>query len=261
MQSGKDKPKIAVHKFASCDGCQLAFLNAGEDLLTLASMVNIVHFPEAGPVDNETPVDIAFVEGSITTPADRDRIKRVRDSSRYLITIGACATAGGIQALRNFASADEWVSSVYATPEYIQTLATSSPIRKHVHVDLELWGCPVNTRQVLTAVRNLLSGVTPTQQADKVCMDCKRQHTVCVMVAGNMPCMGPVTRTGCGSICPHVGRGCYGCYGPAENVNTQSLGRRFEGLGLVPEEVAKRFLFINSEAPEFHDAGEYWKSR
>jgi sulfhydrogenase subunit delta len=261
MASEQNKPKVAVHKFSSCDGCQLAFLNAGEDLLALASLVDIIHFPEAGPVNDDILVDIAFVEGSITTPADRDRIKRVRNNSRYLITIGACATAGGIQALRNFANAHEWVSAVYATPEYIQTLATSSPIREHVRVDLELWGCPVNTRQVLMAVRNLLSGVTPIQETDKVCMECKRQHTVCVMVARNIPCMGPVTRTGCGSICPHVGRGCYGCYGPAENPNTQSLGRWLEGLGLVPEEVAKRFLFFNCEAPEFHDAGEYWKSK
>lgn len=261
MHSGQDKPKIAIHKFSSCDGCQLAFLNAGEDLLALAALVDIIHFPEAGPVNDEISVDIAFVEGSVTTPADRDRIQRVRNNSRFLITIGACATAGGIQALRNFANVHEWVSAVYATPEYIQTLATSSPIREHVRVDLELWGCPVNTHQVFTAVRHLLSGVTPQQEVDKVCMECKRQHTVCVMVARNMPCMGPVTRTGCGSICPHVGRGCYGCYGPAENPNTQSLGRWFEGLGLVPDEVAKQFLFINSEAPEFHNAGEYWKSK
>ena len=255
------KPKVAVHKFASCDGCQLAFLNAGEDFLTLASLVDIVHFPEAGPIDEELEVDIAFVEGSVTTPSDRDRIKRVRTNSKYLITIGACATAGGIQALRNFASVDEWVSAVYATPEYIQTLATSMPVREHVRVDLELWGCPVNSRQVLRAVRELLFGVTPKQEVDKVCMECKRQHNVCVLVASNMPCMGPVTRTGCGSICPRFGRECYACYGPAENVNTRSLSMRLEGLGLMPEDIAKRFLFINNEAPEFHDAGKYWKSR
>lgn len=261
MSSEQQKPKVAVHKFASCDGCQLAFLNAGEDLLTLAGLVDIVHFPEAGPVDGEASVDIAFVEGSITTPADRERIRRIRSNSKYLITIGACATAGGIQALRNFASTDEWMSAIYAKPEYIQTLATSTPIGQHVRVDLELWGCPVNTRQVILAVRDLLSGVNPKVDADKVCMECKRQHNVCVMVTRQMPCMGPVTHTGCGSICPRIGRDCYGCYGPAENVNTQSLGVRLKGLGLVPEDIARRFLFINSEAPQFRDAGEYWKSR
>lgn len=254
------KPKIAVHKFASCDGCQLAFLNAGEDLLTLASLVDIVHFPEAGPIDEETLVDIAFVEGSITTPADKDRIKRVRKNSDYVITIGACATAGGLQALRNFSKIEEWVADIYATPEYIQTLPTSTPIREHIKVDLELWGCPVNGKQVLKAVRDLLFGVQPKQNADKVCMECKRAQHVCVMVTQGVACMGPVTRTGCGAICPQVGRDCYGCFGPAETVNTHALGVHFEGLGLVKEDIAKRFLFINSEAPEFNQAGQHWST-
>lgn len=255
------KPKIAVHKFASCDGCQLAFLNAGEQLLSLAALVDITHFPEAGPVDEETKVDIAFVEGSITTPADENRIQRIRDNSRYLITIGACATAGGLQALRNFANTEEWVAAVYATPEYIQTLATSTPIRDHVKVDLELWGCPVNGQQVLRTVRDLLFGVTPKNEQDKVCMECKRQRHVCVMVSKGIPCMGPVTRTGCGAICPQVGRGCYACFGPAETSNTDAMGARLEGLGLVPEDIAQRFLFINSEAAEFRDAGNLWETK
>ena len=255
------KPKIAVHKFASCDGCQLAFLNAGEALLNLANLVDITHFPEAGPIDEETKVDIAFVEGSITTPADKNRIQRIRANSHYLITIGACATAGGLQALRNFANTEEWVAAVYATPEYIQTLTTSTPIRDHVKVDLELWGCPVNAQQVLRAVRDLLFGVAPKNEQDKVCLECKRQHHVCVMVSKNMPCMGPVTRTGCGAICPQVGRGCYACFGPAESSNAMAMGVKLEGLGLLPHEIAQRFLFINSEASEFKHAGSYWKSR
>jgi coenzyme F420-reducing hydrogenase gamma subunit len=250
-----DKPKIAVHKFASCDGCQLAFLNLGEDLLTLSQMVNIVHFAEAGPVNPEAAVDIAFIEGSISTPEDSERIRRIRANSRQLVTIGACATAGGVQALRNFAEAGEWLASVYARPEYIQSLATSTPIAQHVKVDLEIWGCPVSGRQVLAAARSLLSGVSPWMEKDKVCLECKRQQTVCVMVAKGIPCMGPVTRTGCGAICPAFGRDCYACYGPAENPNTESLARRLEGLGLVPEAVARRFHFITAAAPAFAGAG------
>lgn len=250
-----DKPRIAVHKFASCDGCQLAFLNLGEDLLTLAQTVEIVHFAEAGPVNPEAVVDIAFIEGSLSTPEDLERIHRIRANSHYLITIGACATAGGLQALRNFANADEWIAAIYAKPEYVQSLATSTPIAQHVKVDLEIWGCPVSGRQVLATVRSLLSGVSPWMEKDKVCMECKRQQTVCVMVAKGIPCMGPVTRTGCGAICPSFGRDCYACYGPAENPNTNSLARRLEGLGLVPEAVARRFRFINAAAPGFAEAG------
>ena len=250
-----DKPKIAIHKFASCDGCQLAFLNLGEDLLTLAQTVEIVHFAEAGPVNPEATVDIAFIEGSISTPEGVERILRIRANSRYLVTIGACATAGGLQALRNYANAGEWIAAIYAEPEYVQSLATSTPIAAHVKVDLEIWGCPVNGRQVLAALRSLLSGVSPWMENDKVCMECKRQQTVCVMVAKGIPCMGPVTRTGCGALCPSFGRDCYACYGPAENPNTAALTRRLEGLGLVPEAVARRFRFINAAATAFAEAG------
>ena len=250
-----NKPKVAVHKFASCDGCQLAFLNLGEDFLTLAQLVDMVHFVEMGPVNPDASVDIAFIEGSISTPEDAERILRIRANSRYLVTVGACATAGGLQALRNFADAKEWLAAIYAKPEYVQSLATSTPISQHVKVDLELWGCPVSGRQLLAALRALLFGVPPWHEKDKVCLECKRRQTVCVMVAKGVPCMGPVTRTGCGALCPSFGRDCYACYGPAENPNPESLARRLEGLGLLPEAVARRFLFINGAAPAFAEAG------
>lgn len=249
------KPKVAVHKFSSCDGCQLAFLNLGDALLEAAELVDFVHFAEAGPLHPDASVDIAFVEGSIATPDDLERIVRVRKQSRLLVTIGACATAGGVQALRNLSNAREWIAAVYARPDYIQSLDHSTPIARHVKVDLELWGCPVNGRQVLGALRALLFGVVPTEERDKVCMECKRRQSVCVMVTKGFACMGPVTRTGCGAICPSFERDCYACFGPAENPNTGALARRFEGLGLMPDAVVRRFLFINSGAPAFRDAG------
>jgi coenzyme F420-reducing hydrogenase gamma subunit len=256
MISPASKPKVAVHKFSSCDGCQLAFLNLGEALLQAAELVEFTHFAEAGPVNPDAPVDIAFVEGSICTPHDLERIKQVRANTRFLVTMGACATAGGVQALRNLANTREWVAAVYATPAFIHTLDTSTPIAAHVKVDLELWGCPINARQIVGALRALLFGVVPAGEADKVCMECKRKQAVCVMVTSGTPCMGPVTRTGCGALCPSFGRDCYGCYGPAENPNTQALSQRFAGLGLLPEAVARRFLFINNAAPAFRDAGK-----
>jgi len=250
------KPRIAVHKFSSCDGCQLAFLNLGEDLLALDRLVDISYFAEAGLVEDTGPVDIAFVEGSIATHKDRQRIRDIRANSRLLVSIGACATAGGVQALRNLADAPAWLSAVYATPETLDSLDTSTPIREHVKVDLELWGCPVSSRQVVAAVRALLSGVMPEQERGKLCMACKRRQVVCVMVTRGEPCMGPVTRTGCGALCPSFGRDCYGCYGPSESPNTEALGRRFEGLGLVPEDIARRFHSINSQADAFLAAGQ-----
>jgi coenzyme F420-reducing hydrogenase gamma subunit len=254
-----NKPSVAVHKFSSCDGCQLAFLNAGEDLLTLSELVDIRHFAEAGPVHEQASVDIAFVEGSVATPDDVERLQTIRTNSNYLVTIGACATSGGLQALRNMADAQQWIEGVYAHPEYIRSLDTSTPIREHVKVDLELWGCPVNGRQVLAAVRALLFGVVPVEENDKVCLECKRQQNVCVLVAKGEPCMGPVTRTGCGALCPAFGRDCYACYGPAENANTAAMAQRLQGLGLVDAAIAQRFLFIHSDVEPFNKEGQNWK--
>lgn len=250
------RPRVAVHKFTSCDGCQLAFLNLGEALLDLAGLVDLVHFAEAGPVDPQAEVDIAFVEGSVSTPHEIERIRSIRASSRFLVAMGACATAGGLQALRNIAAdGSDWVAGIYASPEHISSLGTSSPLAEHVRIDLELWGCPVSGAQVLAAVRSLLFGALPPAEHDKVCLECKRSQAVCVMVARGIPCMGPVTLTGCGALCPRFERDCYACYGPAENINTAALERRLAGLGLVPAEIAHRFHFINSGAPAFLAAG------
>lgn len=253
------KPRVAVHKFSSCDGCQLAFLNMGEGLVTLAGLVDLVHFAEAGMVNEDAPADIAFVEGSVSTPHEVERIRRVREHSRFVVTLGACATAGGIQALRNTADSQAWMAGVYARPEVIKILPSSTPIRDHIKVDLELWGCPVNSRQVIAAVRSLLFGAAPTDCRDKVCLECKRRNRVCVLVAKGEPCMGPVTRAGCGALCPGAGRDCYACYGPAENANVASLGQRLEKNGLGPEEIARRFLFINNGAEPFQGEGRRWQ--
>tara|TARA_Y100001949_G_scaffold124906_1_gene106624 strand:+ start:504 stop:1349 length:846 start_codon:yes stop_codon:yes gene_type:complete len=247
-----NKPRVAVHKFSSCDGCQLAFLNMGAGLLELSEQVELVHFAEAGPVAEDLRVDIAFVEGSVVTAHDKERIRLVRESSQYLITIGACATSGGIQALKNLAEdREDWPGQIYAQPEYIDSLPESTAIAEHVKVDFEIWGCPINSAQVTAVVTNLLNGVVPHDDADKLCLECKRKQLVCTLVTRGEPCMGPATRNGCGALCPSFGRDCYGCYGPAENSNAPGLARRFEGLGLLPEAIARRMHFIHPVARAF----------
>ena len=250
------RPRVAVHKFSSCDGCQLALLNLGEDLLTLAGRVELVHFAEAGPLDPDTDVEVAFVEGSVSTPEDLERIRRIRRHSRMLIAVGAFATSGGIQALRNGARVAEWVAQIYSHPDAIASLERSTPISSHVKVDFELWGCPVSGPQMLAVVNALLLGVAPRDNADKVCIECKRQGTPCVMVSRGIACMGPVTRAGCGALCPGLGRDCYGCYGPAENANADALAAQFASLGLAPQAIARRFRSINSQAPVFLAAAD-----
>jgi len=245
------KPTLAVWKFASCDGCQLNVLNLEDELLTLAGEVEIAYFLEASSATVDGPYDLSLVEGSITTPGDAERILEVRAASRALVTIGACATAGGIQALRNFADVREFSSIVYASPDYIATLETSTPIGAHVPVDFELRGCPIDKGQLLEVVSALLNARRPRVRSHSVCIECKRRGNVCVTVAHGTPCLGPVTHAGCGALCPSYDRGCYGCFGPAETTNTVSLARRLRELDMSQRDVARVFATFNAAAPAF----------
>lgn len=223
-ESKSSKPTLAVMKFASCDGCQLTILDMEDELLAIGELVQIAHFAEASSRLMPGPYDVTLVEGSITTPEDRERIIHLRQVSQVLVTIGACATSGGIQALRNFSSHDEFMKAVYARPDYIETLATSTPISDHVRVDFELRGCPVDKQQLLEVLLSLIAGRTPRTSTESVCPSCKRRGTVCVVVSRNVACLGPVTQAGCGAICPAFDRGCYGCFGPSAQPNLVSLG-------------------------------------
>ncbi|MEQ9038880.1 MAG: oxidoreductase [Silicimonas sp.] len=245
------RPKLAVWKFASCDGCQLTLLDCEDELLAIAQALNIAHFLEATSSITDGPYDISLVEGSITTAHDAERIRSIRDQSRKLITIGACATAGGIQALRNFADVEGFTRAVYAHPEYIETLATSTAIADHVTVDFELRGCPVSRHQLLELIAATLAGRKPHIPRASQCMECKRNGTVCVMVAKGTPCLGPVTQAGCGNLCPAVGRGCYGCFGPMESTNAPALSAQLATLGMQPAQLRDVYRSFNAAAPEF----------
>ncbi|WP_199547244.1 oxidoreductase [Streptomyces sp. N35] len=210
-------PTLAVFKLASCDGCQLTLLDCEDELLGLAGQVEIAHFLEASSAVRPGPYDLALVEGSVTTTRDAERVREIRSASKHLVTVGACATAGGIQALRNFADVAEYRRTVYARPDYIETLATSTPVSAHVSVDFELRGCPIDKGQLLEVLTAFLSGRKPDIPDQSVCFACKRRGLVCVTVAHGTPCLGPVTHAGCGALCPAFGRGCYGCFGPQQD--------------------------------------------
>lgn len=249
--------KLAVWKFASCDGCQLSLLNCEDELLALADEIEFANFPEASRAVVEGPYDLSLVEGSITTPHDLERIQEVRAQSKYLVTIGACATAGGIQALRNFKDVREFTSIVYAKPEYISTLETSTPISAHVKVDFELQGCPINKKQLLEVIISFLHRRKPNIPAYSVCIECKRRGTPCITVSHGVACLGPVTQAGCGAICPAYGRGCYGCYGPKETPNTAALADWLLDQNLIKkEDMLRLFRTFNAGAPSFREESE-----
>jgi sulfhydrogenase subunit delta len=247
------RPKLAVWKFASCDGCQLSLLDCEDDLLALTDRLEVAYFIEASSATVEGPYDVSLVEGSVTTQHDAERIHEIRAQSRALITIGACATAGGIQALRNFADVEDFTRAVYASPDYISTLATSTPISAHVPVDFELQGCPINKHQLLEVISAHLNRRRPHVRAHSVCVECKRRGTVCVMVAHGTACLGPVTHAGCGAICPSYDRGCYGCYGPQESPNTDSLNA---WTPLEDRDLVRVYRTFNAMAAPFRRASE-----
>lgn len=245
------KPTLAVWKFASCDGCQLSLLDCEDELLALSDHLTISHFLELSSASVGGPYDLSLVEGSITTAEDVERIHRIRDRSTTLVTIGACATAGGIQALRNFADVEEFASHVYAAPEYIDTLATSTPIAAHVRVDHELRGCPIDRHQLIEVLSAILVGRRPDTPGTSVCNECKRRGLTCVMVAEGIPCLGPVTHAGCGALCPAHNRGCYGCFGPTPRPNLGSMAQWLRVCGMDDAAVRRVLSTYNVAAPEF----------
>jgi sulfhydrogenase subunit delta len=250
------KPKIAVFKFASCDGCQLSLLDAEDELLAVVSAVEIAYFPEASRRMLKGPYDIGLVEGSITTHHDAELIQHVRRQCHTLVTIGACATAGGIQALRNWKDVNEFVRYVYASPDYISTLKMSTPIAEHVPVDFELRGCPINKYHLVELISATLAGRRPNIPTYSVCLECKRRANVCITVAKGVPCLGPVTQAGCGALCPSYARGCYGCFGPMESANAKALGDQLHALGESDQAITRAFRSFNAWSWQFRQAGE-----
>ncbi len=250
------KPRIGVFKLASCDGCQLSLLDVEEELMAVVEAVELAYFPEASRRMLPGPYDIGLVEGSVTTHHDATRIQQIRRQCRKLVAIGACATAGGIQALRNWREVDQLVHYVYPTPAYIDTLRTSSPIAEHVPVDFELRGCPINKRHLIELLSAVIVGRKPNIPTHSLCIECKRQGLVCVAVARGAPCLGPVTQAGCGAICPAFGRGCYGCFGPMEAPNSEAMADLLRAAGHDRDDVVRRFRTFNAWAWQFRQATE-----
>lgn len=252
----RPKPKVAVWKFASCDGCQLSLLGCEDELLDVVGEIEIAYFLEATSAIVKGPYDISLVEGSITTEHDVHRIRKIRQQSKKVVTIGACATSGGIQALRNYADVDDYIRAVYARPDFISTLRTSTPIQEHVAVDFELRGCPINKAQLLEVINAMLNDRAPNIPHYSQCVECKRKGTVCVMVAKGIPCLGPVTHAGCGNLCPSTDRGCYGCFGPSESANGMALAQQLSKLGMKKNEIRDFFRSYNGNAGPFRKTSE-----
>lgn len=240
--------KLAVWKFASCDGCQLTLLDCEDELLSVAARIDVAYFLEASSARGEGPYDLSLVEGSITTPDDLQRVRHVRRVSKHLVTIGACATSGGVQALRDLADVREFTAAVYARPGYIKTLERSTPVSAHVPVDFELRGCPIDKRQLLEVIGAFLAGRRPVVPTHSVCVECKARGNPCVLVAHGTPCLGPVSQAGCGALCPAFNRGCFGCFGPMESPNAAALNARLRATGMNDDDLDRVYRTFNVTA-------------
>lgn len=249
--AARPRLSVGVVKMASCDGCQLTLLDLEDELLALGERFDIIEFPEASSLRSHGPFDVLLVEGSISTPDQAAEIVEMRAKARLLVTIGACASYGGIQALRNWSDHDAFRAAVYAHPEFVDSLATATPVSEHVKVDAELHGCPISPEQLREVLVSVAVGRRPQIREESVCIECKRRGTVCVMVAQEIPCLGPVTQSGCGALCPAFGRGCYGCFGPREQANTASLSQTFMAGGREGEEISRLFAGFTGWAPPF----------
>jgi coenzyme F420-reducing hydrogenase gamma subunit len=249
--AARPRLRVGIVKMASCDGCQLTLLDLEDELLALGDRFDIIEFPEASSLRSSGPFDVLLVEGSISTPDQAAEIVELRAKARVLVTIGACASYGGIQALRNWSDHDVFRAAVYAHPEYIESLATATPVSEHVKVDAELHGCPISPEQLRELLVSVAVGRRPQIREEAVCLECKRRGIVCVMVARGIPCLGPVTQSGCGALCPAFGRGCYGCFGPREQANAASLSRTFAAGGRDGEDMSRLFAGFTGWAPPF----------
>ncbi len=253
MTAESKRPSVAIWKFASCDGCQLTLLDCEDELLRVAELIDIAYFLEGSSATTDGPFDLSIVEGSISTAEDVERIHTVREKSAAVVTIGACATAGGIQALRNFGDVEELMRIVYATPDFLSVLDTVTPISDHINVDFELRGCPIDKRQLLEVIGSFLAGRRPQIATDSVCIECKMAGQPCVLVAEGTPCLGPVTHGGCGALCPRFGRGCYGCFGPMDSARPEVLAPLLTSMGMPEDEQYRVFHTFNAWSEPFRD--------
>jgi len=245
------KPRLGVFKFSSCDGCQLSILDAEDELLELLDKVELADFLEASSASGGPPYDVALVEGSVSTEEEVERIIRIRKESKMLVALGACATSGGLQALRNWSRLGLFESAVYPEPKVARALEKALPVSDFVAVDFELRGCPVSKAQLLQFFAATLRGAKPRFPAGAVCLECKRAGNPCLVVAGGTPCLGPVTASGCGALCPSRGRGCYGCFGPSDDANLDSYASWLAAHGVDRSTIGLVLKGANSQSPEF----------
>ena len=245
------KPRVAFFSFSSCEGCQLVVLTIEEQLLELVNLIDIVSFREAMSEKSED-YDIAFVEGSITRTSEIERINKIRDTAKIVIALGACATIGGINSLKNQFEMDKVKEIVYGkTANDYETIPTR-PIEAVIKVDYWIQGCPIDKDEFIEVTKAILLGKKPRIPDYPVCVECQMRENVCLFEKG-IVCMGPVTRAGCKAICPTYNDGCTGCRGLIDDPNLSSHKNLLSEHGLTVDEAISQYMLFGGNSKEKYE--------
>jgi len=246
------KPRVGIYSLTGCAGDQLMILNLEDDLLDILDKLSIVAFQEASSVKKDEEVDIALVEGSVSTKTDLKRLEEIRKKSNMVIAIGDCAIGGCVQAMRNGETTlAEKMRDVYGKEEEYFDVVEPYGLSKYVKVDLEIPGCPIETTEIRQALLSLLQGNTPDIKDYPVCVECKRNEYPCILVDKGMPCLGPTITAGCYARCPSLDIDCVGCRGPIKGETNAAEGiRTIESKGFGESYIVNRLRFFGANSEE-----------
>jgi len=250
--STEKRLRVAVYKFTGCAGCQMEFLRLEDELLELTKKIEFVYFMMIQNRDELERYDICFVEGSVSTPRELEEIKMIRANTRTLVAFGDCAVTGCVPSIRNWLSQSEAEKVVYKDTSPIRSFKVGG-IGEYVPVDLTLPGCPPHKNMILEAITASLLEIRPDLRMHSVCVECKLRENVCILTSLGKACMGPVTRAGCGAICPTYGRECEGCYGPMSDASPASLAAEFHKLGVSSQDLVRKFRKYAGTSKEFEE--------
>ncbi len=237
------KPRISFHDFTCCEGCQLQVLNCEDELLDILGAVDIVQFREAID-DREWACDIAFVEGAFSRECDRARLEKIRANATYVVALGACATTGGLNVLKNYKGVEESMKTVYGKDYKQYETCEVQAIHDVIKVDFKVHGCPIPKQEFLEVVKSLLAGRKPQIPDYPVCVECKLRENVCLYHKGQY-CMGVVARAGCNAWCPSYGGRCYACRGLISDPNNGGAKDVLDEFGLTMEQIMTEFRLFN----------------
>lgn len=248
---GRAKLKVGVFSFTSCSGCQLILINSDRFFGDLSKYIEIIHLPIIQEHNGEGPYDISFIEGAITKESQIEKLKYIRENSKYLISFGTCATFGGVSAIReikkNFKE-----NKIYKDFEFLNVLGVND-IASYVKVDYFIRGCPPTEKEIINLIETLYNlGELPKPVDNPVCVECRAKKNPCLL-AKKKQCLGPVTFGGCDALCTSQGISCYGCRGPVSSPNVDRLVKLFKTQGIDDEHIKLMFMTFAGTSKGYSD--------